>query len=160
MNNIKKQTEIQMTKETLRKLKKELRERKRRTRKEIAKEIGIAADFGDRSENAAYSVAIEKRNTNESRIVELAEMISNAIIMKKDKGNKDRVVSLGDKVALKINGKTEEYEIVSAGEGDLSHGQLPTDSPIGMAITGKRKGEKATVDAPIGNLEITIVDVK
>lgn len=149
-----------MTKKGHRKLKKELKERTSKTRKEIAKRLTAAADFGDRSENAAYSAAVEERDANESRIAELEEILSNAVIVKEDKGNKDNKTSVGDKVTLLINGKKHKYEVVGAGEGSIPEGKLSVDSPIGKAIVGKTVGDSAVVEAPIGTLKIKIKKIK
>lgn len=158
-NSVKKQKEIKMTKKGYKKLEKELKKRQTKTRKEIAKQLAEAADFGDRSENAAYTQAVEERDANEARIAELQELLANAEIVEKDKGNKDQAVSVGDTVTLKVNRKKHEYEIVGAGEGDISKGKLAIDSPIGEAISGKKKGEKAKVEAPIGTLKLKIVEI-
>lgn len=148
-----------MTRDGYKKLKRELKQRKGKIRKEIAKQLAAAADFGDRSENVAYSAAVEERDANELRISELEEVLSNAKVVKKDVGNKDNSVSVGDKVELKVNGKTHNYEMVGAGEGDVSDGKLAMDSPIGEAIAGKKVGETASVEAPIGELKIKVVKI-
>lgn len=147
---------IHLTKEGQKELQKELNMRIKVLRKEIAKKIAAAADFGDRSENAAYSSALEERDANEARILELETILNNAVIVKEDKGNKDRVVSIGDNVTLSINGKIQEYKIVGTGSADPSKNELSADSPIGKAILGKRKGEEAEVEAPLGKIKIRI----
>ena len=149
-----------MTKEGYEKLETELTERKEKRRKKIAKKLAQAAEFGDRSENASYSAAMEERDANEARIGEIEEMLSDVFIVKEDKCNKDCAVSVGDKVTLSINGKEGEYDMVGAGEGDMTKCKLSADSPIGLAVFGKKEGESAKVDAPIGKMKIRILRIR
>lgn len=149
-----------MTKEGFKKLEQELLERKEKTRKKIAKKLSAAAEFGDRSENASYTAAMEERDTNESRIAELEAILSDVLIVREDKGNKDSVVSVGDKVELSIDGKSKEYEIVGASEGDTEKGKLSAGSPIGMAVMGRSAGETAKVETPLGKMKVKVVKVK
>lgn len=159
MNTVQKRVQVKMTKAGFEKLQGELTERKEKTRMKIAKKLSQAAEFGDRSENVSYSSAMEERDANEARISELEAMLSDVVIVKEDKHNKDCTVSVGDTVTLSINGKEGKYEMVGAGEGDMPKCKLSADSPIGLAILGKKEGESAKVDAPIGKMNIKITKI-
>jgi len=160
MNTVQKRAQVKMTKEGYERLENELIERTEKTRKKIAKQLAQAAEFGDRSENVSYSSAMEERDANETRIGEIKEMLSDVVIVKEDKCNKDCAVSVGDKVTLSINGKEDNYEMVGAGEGDMTKSKLSADSPIGLAILGKLAGASAKVEAPIGKMKIKIIKIR
>lgn len=160
MNNIQKRVQVKMTKEGYKKLEQELKERKEKRRKKIAKKLASAAEFGDRSENASYSAAMEERDANEARILEIENMLSDVVIVKEDKNNRDSVVSVGDKVELSVNNKCSDYEMVGASEGNMEECKLSADSPIGMAVLGKRAGETAKVETPMGKMKVKVIRVK
>ena len=85
--------------EGLEKLKKELEERKDGIRVEITRKILAAKELGDLSENAEYSEAKEMQGFNEGRIVELEDMIKNAVMI--DPHQKLEAVVVGSTVRVK-----------------------------------------------------------
>jgi hypothetical protein len=52
------------------------------------------------------------------------------------------------------------YALVLPGEGDPSRGWLSVDSPVGLAVLGRRAGDEALVRAPGGDWPITVVGVE
>ena len=73
--------ETQITAEGLQKLEEELAQRKSVIREEILERIKEARAQGDLSENSEYDQAKEDQGKNESRIVELEQMIKTAVII-------------------------------------------------------------------------------
>jgi|UniRef100_A0A7C5UTX3 transcription elongation factor GreA len=146
---------IHLTPDGKKRIQNELKQRLK-LRKEIAKKIEQTASFGDRSENASYSSALEERDLNEARIAELENILENCIVVREDKGNKDRVVSVGDRIVLSINGRKAEYKISGTGTADPTKNELSIDSPIGRAIHGKRVGDTVSVEAPLGKIKVKI----
>ena len=71
--------ETQITAEGLQKLEEELAQRKSVIREEILERIKEARAQGDLSENSEYDQAKEDQGKNESRIVELEQMINDAV---------------------------------------------------------------------------------
>ena len=73
---------------------------------------------------------------------------------------KDRI-SLLSKVEFTHlgNGRTMTYTIVSHHEMDLEHGKLSCNSPIGIALMGRKAGETVDVNAPAGKFQIRIDSV-
>lgn len=125
-------------------------------RGEISAKIAEARDFGDLSENAEYDVAREEQGIVETRISEIEEIIKNAEIIKS--GDKTHV-TLGSKVEVKANKKTFTYTIVGPVEADPLEGKISNESPIGMALTGKKIGEKISIKTPKGESEYEIVSI-
>ena len=52
------------------------------------------------------------------------------------------------------------YTIVSHHEMDLDHGKLSCNSPIGLALMGRKVGETVDVDAPAGLLKLSFAIIK
>ena len=69
-------------------------------------------------------------------------------------------MGLFDKFKNILKPKTEEYKVVGRMEADLAAGKVSFDSPLGQAIMKKEAGTTATVAAPAGEYQVTIVEVK
>lgn len=145
----------------LKKLKDELKNLMTTIRAQISDDIQKAKEFGDLSENAAYTSAMEARDLNESRIAELEDMISNSKIVISDSGNADGIVSIGDTVTLKSDtGMEITITIAGVGESDPSNNKVSADTPLAEAILGKKAKAKVVVDLPSGRVNYEIVKVK
>ena len=145
----------QITEEGKQELEAELEELKSR-RGGIADKIAEARDFGDLSENAEYDSAREEQGLVESRIAEIEDILLNAELIKT--GGKTKV-SLGSKVELKTGKKTVTYTVVGPVEADPLEGKISNESPIGVALMGKKVGENVTIKTPKGEIEYEIVKI-
>lgn len=146
---------FQITTEGKTELERELEELKGR-RGAIAEKIAEARDYGDLSENAEYDAAREEQGLVESRIAEIEDVLLNAEIITSTKGSK---VALGSKVELKTARKTVNYHIVGPVEADPLEGKISNESPIGVALMGKKVGEVATITTPKGEIKYEIVKI-
>jgi transcription elongation factor GreA len=146
----------QITNEGKRELEAELKELKGR-RGAIADKIAEARDFGDLSENAEYDSAREDQGLLESRIAEIEDILLNADIIV---ASKSSVVILGSKVELKTSGKTTAYTIVGPVEADPLEGKISNESPLGVALMGKKVGDSATITTPKGEISYEITSVE
>lgn len=129
-------------------------------REEIKEQIAVARGFGDLSENAEYDEARNEQAKVEARIAELESLIENAIVI--DESTLDMsLVGLGSTVHLHDDDENEDitYYIVGSNEVSAFENKISDQSPIGRALMGKRAGEKVVVEAPMGELHFTIVDV-
>lgn len=145
----------QITDEGKKELEAELAELKSR-RGAIADKIAEARDFGDLAENAEYDSAREEQGLVESRIAEIEDILLNAEIIKTSKGSK---VALGSKVELKTGKKTVTYTVVGPVEADPLEGKISNESPIGLALMGKKVGDTASITTPKGEITYEIVKV-
>ncbi len=139
----------------------ELEELKTVKRYEIAERIKVALGFGDLSENSEYDEAKNAQASNEIKIAELENKIKYAKII--DESEIDlKVVQVGNIVkVLDMEFDEEiEYTIVGSTEVDLSQNKISNESPIGMALLGKKKKEIAEVQAPAGMIKLKILDIK
>lgn len=125
-------------------------------RGEIADRIAEARDYGDLSENADYDTAREDQALVETRISEIEDILANAEIIK---ANSSSRVAVGSTVELKSNGKTVTYTLVGPVEADPLEGKISNESPIGIALMGRKVGENATITTPKGEVVYEIVKI-
>ena len=154
--------ETQITAEGLKKLEEELAQRKGAIREEIVERLKEARAQGDLSENSEYDQAKEDQGKNESRIVELEQMIKTAVIIDTTASGKEGIVSLGCTVVLKDveTGEEETYAIVGTTEADPFNNKISNESPVGSAILGKKVHDVVVANTPAGELSYQIMEVK
>lgn len=145
----------QITDEGKSELEAELIELKGR-RGDIADKIAEARDYGDLSENAEYDAAREEQGLVESRIAEIEDVLLNADIIKETKSS---TVHLGSKVEVKTGKKTFTYHIVGPVEANPLEGRISNESPIGVALMGKKVGDIATITTPKGEISYEIINL-
>lgn len=146
---------FQITESGKKELESELAELKGR-RGAIADKIADARDYGDLSENAEYDAAREEQGLVESRIAEIEDILLNATIIAVTKSSS---VKLGSKVELKTGKKTVAYHVVGPVEADPLEGKISNESPIGLALMGKKIGDTATITTPKGDIKYEVVKV-
>ena len=125
-------------------------------RGEIADKIAEARDYGDLSENADYDTAREDQALVETRIAEIEDILANAQIIK---ANGKSTIGVGSTVELKSGGKSVTYTLVGPVEADPLEGKISNESPIGLALMGKKVGENATITTPRGEIVYEIIKV-
>lgn len=146
---------FQITNEGKKELEKELEQLKSR-RGAIAEKIAAARDYGDLSENAEYDAAREEQGLVESRVAEIEDILQNAEIIK---ATKKSTIGLGSKVELKSGSKSITYHIVGPVEANPLEGRISNESPIGVALEGKKVGDEAVVSTPKGDVTYKIVAI-
>ena len=154
--------ETQITAEGLKRLEEELAQRKGAIREEIVERLKEARAQGDLSENSEYDQAKEDQGKNESRIVELEQMIKTSVIIDTTASGKEGIASLGCTVVLKDveTGEEETYAIVGTSEADPFNNKISNESPVGSAILGKKVHDVVVANTPAGELSYQIMEVK
>lgn len=151
-----------LTREGLKKYEDELHELKVIKRKEVAEKIKEAREQGDLSENAEYDAAKDEQRDIEARIEELEKILKNVEVvdMEDDVRNLEKV-SFGLNVKVKDNefGDEMEFKIVGATEANSLKGKISNESPLGKALIGAKKGDVVSVEAPVGTISYTILDI-
>jgi transcription elongation factor GreA len=147
-----------ISQEGLEQLKKELEELKGR-RQEIAKRLEEAKALGDLSENAEYQEAKEDQAFNEGKIVELAQIINEAVVI--NKNQKNDIVRVGSTVKVKsdVNG-AQTFVIVGSEEANPIEGKVSNESPLGKAFLGRKAGEIAEAETPRGKIKYKILSIE
>ena len=130
-------------------------------RAEVAERIKEAISYGDISENAEYDSAKNEQAELEERIHELEEMLRKAKIVSEEEMKGDKV-NIGLKVTVKDTdtGEKEVFSIVGATESDPFSGKISTESPVGKALIGKKKGETVAVEIPDGVINYKIMRIE
>ena len=133
-------------------------------RNDIAEKLKVARSYGDLSENSEYDEAKSEQAKIEARINELKYQLDHAVIIDGGEAgaSKKNVITMGSKVTVvRKNDKKElVYEITGFSQSDPANGRISDESPVGTALMGAKKGDTVVVEAPIGNIELKIKDVK
>jgi transcription elongation factor GreA len=111
-------------------------------------------DIADRLQNiqsqiieeldSPYVEASDERELLEARILEIENIIENSEII--NGKNKTNNVEIGAKVMVLVDGKVKEYLLVEEIEADPLEGKIAMDSPVGLALQGKKVGEQVKLD--------------
>ena len=144
------------------KLREELHRLKTVDRPNVVAAIAEARSHGDLSENAEYDAAKERQGFIEGRIQEVEAKLSNAQIIDPKALDADGRVVFGATVDLEDqdSGDAVTYQIVGEDEADIKVGKLSFASPMARALIGKFAGDIAQVQAPGGQREFEILDVR
>ncbi len=142
-----------LSKERYEELVKELDILKTVRRKEIAEDLEYARSLGDLSENAEFNKAREDQAIVEDRINQIESVLANAEIVKMHHAS---TAEVGTTISLikKGSSKEETYMLVGSEEIDFNQNKISLKSPIGVAISGKTKGDEIKVKLPNGTEEI------
>ena len=155
------QKDVILTPEGLEKLKKEIELLSTDKRREVAERIKEAREFGDISENSEYDDAKNEQAQVAARISHLEQQLRNARVVDAEQVSTESV-SIGARVTLKdlATKKNTEYSVVGSAEADPRNHRLSSESPLGKAVLGKKKGEKITVTTPRGALEYQVMKIQ
>jgi transcription elongation factor GreA len=151
---------IPMSREGYEKLKGELERMETVEMIAVTKRIAAARDLGDLSENAEYHAAREDQGLLNARINELKSRLSHAYLvdpaaMKSDEAAFGAVVKVID---LDLD-MEETFHLVGPGEEDYDRNRILVSSPIGQALLGKKVGQVAEVQAPMGKIRFKITEI-
>ncbi|OGL61780.1 hypothetical protein A3E97_01930 [Candidatus Uhrbacteria bacterium RIFCSPHIGHO2_12_FULL_47_12] len=147
-----------LSKQGLEDLKAEHAKRITQIRKEIAEKISAAKELGDLSENFEYHEAKEQQGLNESRVVQLADMIRDAVIVNESTGGTS--LGLGTTFVVEVNGAQKTYSLVGSNESDPMSGKISNESPIGLAFMGHEVGDLIEIQTPGGAMTYKIISIK
>jgi len=146
-----------LTKQGLQELQVEYKDLVANKRPAAVARLADARDLGDLSENSEYASAKQDLVFIDGRIAELEEILHGAkIITSHPKG----FVDVGCKVTIHMNGKKDVFHVVGEWEADPSNKKISHSSPLGKALMGKKVGETAQVEAPVGKVLYKIIEIE
>jgi transcription elongation factor GreA len=120
-------------------------------RPKISREIGVAREHGDLSENAEYHAAKERQGMVEARIKDIEDKLARAEVIDPTKLEGDTVRFGATVTLLNIDtNENVEYQIVGAEEADIDARTISVSAPLARALIGKSVGEEVTVKLPGG----------
>jgi len=151
---------VPMTPHGAQKLKDEL-VRLKEERPKISREIGVAREHGDLSENAEYHAAKERQGLVEARIKDIEDKLARAEVIDPTKLGGD-LVRFGATVLLTNLDTDEEakYQIVGADEADINRGLISISAPLARALIGKSLGDEVVVQLPAGTRRYEIGSIE
>ncbi len=129
-------------------------------RPKLVDRLSYARAQGDLAENSDYQSAKEELEFLDGRIDELTDVLKNASVVPSNNGKGDSGIGVGTKVTVKVNSKEVTFNIVGEWEADPMNKKISHESPLGMALVGRKVGEKAEVEAPAGKVMYEIVAVE
>ena len=127
-------------------------------RKEIVEKIKFAKEQGDLKENSEYHEAKNDMAFNESKILELEDLIRNAEIITTT--TQSQFVSLGSHIKVQGAKGEREFYIVGASEANPAESKISDESPLGSAFMHRSVGEAVEVETPAGIQKYTILSIQ
>lgn len=151
---------LKITREGIDKLTEELRVLQNERLKELSERIANASEEGDVSDNSEFEDLKEEYYYVEERVREVKGILSRADLL--EEGSADGTISLGSRITVKADdgADDETWLLVNEEEASAKDGRISDESPVGLALLGKQKGDAVTIQTPGGALTYTIIDVK
>ncbi len=154
--------EIVLTPEGYELKKKKLEEYRKILYEELPKKLKMAKEHGaELRENKEYLDIRREQDYYELEVRRLEELLEKAVVLDESHIS-TKSVSIGTRVTLKDlkTNKTEVYELVSAAEADPEQNKISTESPVGHALIGQRKGAEIQVETPRGTVRYKILGIE
>ena len=151
---------VPMTKEAYNRLRAEIEHLEAVEMPLIAEKIAEARAEGDLKENAEYHAQRENQGLTQAKINQRKDKLANAYIIDPAKLNRAEVSVLATvKVRNLAYDDEEEFTLVGSGDEDYDAGKILSTSPMGMALLGKKVGDKIEVPVPKGKLKFEILSI-
>jgi transcription elongation factor GreA len=151
-----------LTQEAYDRLKAELEHLSGPARAEISARIGAARAEGDLKENGGYHAAKDEQGKMEARIRQLTQLLREAKVGQPPAADAG-VAGPGMVVTVRFaDGDEESFLIGSREEAAVTDLTVySAQSPLGVALTGRKPGESVTYTAPNGNaITVELLDAK
>ena len=128
-------------------------------RADASERIRIARGFGDLSENAEYDAAKDYQAQVEAEILTIQAQLDNAEIIETN-GKQDTVIA-GCTVKIYDFSEDEEaeYTIVGTTEASILEGKISNESPLALAILGKKVGAEAIVELGDNSYKVKVLAI-
>ncbi len=149
-----------MTPEGQARLREELERLKKVELPQVVKDISVARDHGDLSENAEYHAAKERQGLIVARISFIEQTLSRAEVIDPSKLSGSKV-QFGARVKL-LNVDTDEeytYQIVGPEEADIKQNRISVSSPLARALIAREVGDEVKVVMPAGPRTFEILEI-
>lgn len=129
---------------------------------EIVQFIKEARAQGDVSENSEYDAAKEEQSMNAARIAEIRSILSVARVVEEGKKKRNAGINVGDSVEVEDKkGHVSKYTIVGTTSTNSLENKISTDSPLGSALIGRKKGDDIEFVTPSGKTrKLKIVSIR
>lgn len=115
-----------------------------------------ARAMGDLSENGYYKASKAKLGSIDSRLRRYSNILEQAIVIESTNSSQ---VGIGSTVELSDGNVAKKFIIVGDLEADPIASKISLLSPLGKAVSGKKKGDTVVVQSPTGSKKYTITKV-
>ncbi len=128
------------------------------TQDHLIAQIEEVAQPDESGEDGLVTQLKDELEVIDAKIEKLEEVLENIEIIS---GSCDYdEVKIGCKVKIKISGNmTKEFNIVNHLEADPTTNKISDQSPLGVALLGKKIDDEVEVSAPIGKIKYKIVSI-
>ncbi len=153
---------VPLTREGRDRLQKELEQLRSTGRKEVADRIHTAKELAATQNDAEYEDAKNQQAFVEGHIIELEQMLTNAVIIDEEQAHQATRIQLGSRVTLlhDDDGREQHFTIVGPAEANPHEGRISHESPVGRALLGHKVGEHVEVSVPAGVQKLKVLKVE
>lgn len=140
-------------------LEEELRQLREERLKELSARIQAANEEGDISDNSEFEELKEEYYYTEDRVREIQHILSRAVLL--EEGSPDGTIGLGSRITVQADDDDEQenWMLVNEEESQAVEGRISDESPVGLALLGKKAGDTITIKTPGGEINYRIIDV-
>ncbi|HLU37552.1 MAG TPA: transcription elongation factor GreA [Thermomicrobiales bacterium] len=151
--------QLKLTREGQARLQEELRTLREERLKELSQRIQAANEEGDISDNSEFEELKEEYYSVESRVREIQHILSRAVIL--EEGSVDGTINLGSRITVQADDddEPEQWVLVNEEESSALDGRISDESPVGIALLGKKAGDSVVIKTASGQITYTIIDV-
>ena len=151
---------VPLTQDGLAKIEQELEQLKHVRRPQVAGRIRESKELASTQNNAEYDDAKNEQAFVEGRILTLEKLVQDAVLIDEEQAHHASQVQIGSTVSVtNAEGKKQEFTIVGSTEADPAKGRISNESPVGLALLGKRVGDEVLVDVPKGAMRFTVTKI-
>jgi transcription elongation factor GreB len=128
-------------------------------RPKVTVEVRLAAEMGDRSENAEYIYGKKRLREIDRRMGYLQRRLEATEVVDPSEFSPP-VIRFGAYVEIEDNeGNINVYRIVGKDEIDSNRGWISYQSPMGKALIGRENGDEMTIRTPLGARTVEVLSV-
>jgi transcription elongation factor GreA len=150
-------TKQQLTKDGFEKLKLELQALNNKAGQLVDRLEEVAQPDESGEDSLATQLKAELEVVND-KIASYEEALANIEIVS-GKISKN-IITVGSTVKIKVGSSTQkEFTLVSEFESDPTTNKISSQSPLGLALLGKKVGQTFQIDAPVGKVTYKIVSI-
>jgi transcription elongation factor GreA len=154
--------EIKLTKEGYERLQKQL-ELERQRLVEATAILQEQMEDSDDYDGSGLEDAKREKMTIETRIDELEDTLTRAVILESAEGGKTIGFGTVIKLLEEKSGKELEVQLVSGAEASVPGGSIrkvSDDSPLGQKLLGRKKNEVFVVEGAKGQLKYKVLELR
>jgi len=138
-------------------LEKELEYLKNVKHPEMAKLIKQARELGGLEDNSEYDIYMDQQGLIESRMRDIKLLLTTSTVITK---NNTKVVSLGNRVIVEVEGRKDTFVIVGVDEAAPHKGKISHISPVGKSLLGCKVGQEVLVETEVYSTIYKIIDIE